>query len=241
MKLSVLNMSCCQSRHSQRRLFRARLLTFIFLFFIPGFFLYAQEGQTAMWNFNTGRSLEAQNRMGEAVIYYNEAIRIGTDEINRNAASSDSYVAIAWSMRRLLRYRDVLSWGERGLSAFPEEHRLVQLMGEAYFYLNDHNTSLALMQRYVNNVPRGGRASVAYFFIGEIYRFRNQYRHAEIAYTTAVQLDPGTALWWFRLASVREAEGDFREAVEAYEYAIRLNPNYQQAIDGLNRSRNRMN
>ena len=237
MKLTVLEKPsglCLSSLKS-----RVILLLFL-LCFIPGV-TFAQEGQTAMWNFNTGRSLEAQNRMGEAVVYYNEAIRIATDEINRNAASTDSYVAIAWSLRRMLRYREVITWGERGLAAFPEEHRLVQLMGEAYFYLNDHNTSLALMERYVNNVPRGGRASVAYFFIGEIYRFRSHYRHAEIAYTIAVQLDPGTALWWFRLASVREAEGDFREAVEAYEYAIRLNPNYQQAIDGLARSRNRMN
>jgi tetratricopeptide (TPR) repeat protein len=110
-------------------------------------------------------------------------------------------------------------------------------MGEAYFYLNDYDRSLSFMQRYANALPQGERVSVAYFFIGEIFRLRGQYRHADIAYTTAVRLEPGLALWWYRLATVRESAGDTSPAVEAYERALQLNPNYQEASVGLARVR----
>jgi tetratricopeptide (TPR) repeat protein len=110
-------------------------------------------------------------------------------------------------------------------------------MGEAYFYLNRYDDSLRSMQRYVNSVPQGERTSVAYFFIGEIFRLQRKFLRADIAYTTAVRLDPGSALWWYRLGSVRESAGDLSPAMEAYQRALRLNPNYREASEGLERSR----
>ena len=202
--------------------------------------VFAQEGQTAMWNFNTGRNLEAQNRMNDANAYYDAAIRIATDDISRGSANQDSYVAITWSLLRQRRYALAISWGERGLTAYALEHRLVELMGEAYFYLGDHSTSLSFMQRYLHAVPRGGRASVAFFFIGEIYRFRGHMRHAELAYTVAVELEPNLELWWYRLAAAREAGGDFPEAIAAYEQVIRLNPAFRDAAASLARVRLRL-
>jgi tetratricopeptide (TPR) repeat protein len=110
-------------------------------------------------------------------------------------------------------------------------------MGEAYFYLDNFPQSLRFMQRYVNSLPHGERASVAYFFIGEIYRLQRQFHHADIAYTTALYLDPGSALWWYRLGSVREASGDIVQAADAYERALRTNPGYREASEGLVRVR----
>jgi cytochrome c-type biogenesis protein CcmH/NrfG len=110
-------------------------------------------------------------------------------------------------------------------------------MGEAYFYLDEPDESLRFMQRYTNSVPQGERTSVAYFFIGEIYRYKGLYRHADIAYSTAVRLEPNVALWWYRLGTVREAAGDLTQAVTAYERAIRINPEYQEAENGLARTR----
>ena len=207
-----------------------------FILFLPLIPTFAQDNRSAIWNFNTGRNLESQNLMREAEIYYHESIRIATDEIARNNATRDSYTALTWSLRRLERHADVIMWGERGLMFFTDEYRIVETMGESYFYLNDFDESLRYMQRYVNAVPQGGRASVAYFFKGEIYRFRRNFHHADIAYSTAVRLYPGQALWWFRLATVREAAGDFENAVLAYEEVLRLNPNHQAASSGLARS-----
>jgi tetratricopeptide (TPR) repeat protein len=192
---------------------------------------------SAAQNYHTGRDLEARNRLAEAEAYYNEAIRICQYEVSQNIATGETYAVITWALQRQRKYADVITWGERGLRLFPNEYRIVETMGEAYFYLDDYDRSLSFMQRYANARPQGERISVAYFFIGEIFRIRQQFLHADIAYTTAVQLEPGLALWWYRLATVRESLGDTSPAIEAYERALRLNPNYQEASAGLARTR----
>jgi tetratricopeptide (TPR) repeat protein len=191
----------------------------------------------ALQNYRIGRDLEARNRAEEAAAYYNEAARICLEEIAQNAANMDSYTVLTWTLQRQRRYREVIIWGERGLNVNGNDYRIVETMGEAYFYLDNFEDSLRFMQRYVNSVPQGDRVSVAYFFIGEIYRLERKFRHADIAYTTAVRLEPGSALWWYRLGSVRESAGEYAPAVEAYERALRLNPNYPEASEGLERSR----
>jgi tetratricopeptide (TPR) repeat protein len=224
---------------------------FVFLaFFLPAFFvpdLSAQTGigrdtgRTALQSYRLGRDLEAQNRLQEADVYYSEAVRVTNEEISRNTATRDSYTVLTWALQRQKKYADVIIWGERGLRLYGDEYRIVETMGEAYFYLDDYDNSLRFMQRYVNLAPQGERVSVAYFFIGEIYRLRRQFRHADIAYTTAVRLEPNVALWWYRLGSAREAAGDNAPASEAYQRALRLNPNYQEAAAGLARTANSSN
>jgi tetratricopeptide (TPR) repeat protein len=217
---------------------------FSLLFILSGLPVFAQTpgpdgagGLSAAQNYRAGRDLEARNRMAEAEPYYNEAVRICQSEVSRNAATRETYTVITWTLQRQQKYADVIIWGERGLRLYADEYRIVETMGEAYFYLGDLDRSLSFMQRYANALPQGERISVAYFFIGEIFRLRQQYRHADIAYTTAVMLEPGLALWWYRLATVRESVGDTSPAIEAYERALRINPNYQEASAGLARAR----
>jgi tetratricopeptide (TPR) repeat protein len=190
---------------------------------------------SALQNYQSGRDLEARNRMSEAEPYYNEAIRICQDEVSRNAATRETYAVITWTLRRQNKHADVITWGERGLRLYSDEYRIVETMGEAFFYLGDYTRSLSYMQRFVNAIPQGDRTPMAYFFIGEIYRITQKYRHADIAYTTAVRLDPSLPLWWYRLATVREAAGDRDPAIEAYQQTIKLDANYQAAIEGLAR------
>ena len=208
----------------------------VFLFFCGGMIGHAQNLTDPVSVYNTGRSLESQNRMNEAEFYYNLAVRLCNEEISRNAATRDTYTALTWTLQRQKKYADVITWGERGLRLFTDEYRIVEVMGEAYFYLDDYDRSLRFMQRYTNYLPRGERAAIAYFFIGEIYRLRNQHHHADVAYSAAVQLEKNIALWWYRLGMAREAAGDSREATVAFQQAIALNPDYREAREGLARS-----
>jgi len=198
---------------------------------------YSQNNRDVISLYRTGRDLESRNNMSEANYYYNEAVRICVDDISRNAANRDTYTALTWALQRQRRYQDVITWGERGLRLYSDEYRIMETMGEAYFYLDNWDASMRFMQRFANSVPQGERTPVAYFFIGEIYRYRGLYHHADIAYTTAVRLEPNVALWWYRLGLAREAAGDFSQAVTAFERALRINPDYQEAINGLSRTR----
>lgn len=199
-----------------------------------GFIAEAQnQPMSAMENFHAGRSIEATQGLAAANPYYNEAIRIAQDEIARNAATSDTFTVITWALRRQNRHAEVISLGQQGLSRFPNEFRIMQTMGESWFFLGNFNNSLHYMQRYTHALPQGGRSSVAFFFMGEIFRLTQRFHHADIAYTTAVHLAPTLPLWWYRLATVRAALGDRSEAIDAFQHALRLNPNHQGAINGL--------
>jgi tetratricopeptide (TPR) repeat protein len=216
------------------RIFFASILLFVFI--LP---VFSQTRPDALRSYRIGRDLEAQNRMDEASSYYNEAVAICMNEINQNAANMDSYTVLTWTLQRQGKYQDVIDWGLRGLRINANDYRIIETMGEASFYLDNYDQSLEYMQRYIESAPQGDRVSVAYFFMGEIFRLRNQYFHADIAYTTAVRLEPNIALWWYRLGTVRESLGDYSPAVEAYQRAINLNPSYREASDGLTRSRAR--
>ncbi|MDR0540376.1 MAG: tetratricopeptide repeat protein [Spirochaetaceae bacterium] len=199
-----------------------------------GVLSFSQTRPDAMSNFRTGRDLEAQGRSGEAENYYREAVRICFNEINEKTATIETYVALTATLMRQQKYADVITWGEQGLKT-RNDYRIVETMGEAHFYLGNYPASLRFMQRYVDALPEGDRSAVAYFFIGETYRMQKKFRHADIAYTTALKLQPTLALWWYQLGRVREAAGETVPARTAYEQALKINPNYAQATEALAR------
>jgi tetratricopeptide (TPR) repeat protein len=205
---------------------------------MTAFPLAAQNARPdAQASYNTGRDLEAQGRAAEAETYYREAVRICNDEISSGIANADTYAVLTWTLQRQRKYSEVISMGERALRQ-GNDLRVVETMGEAYFYLENLDASRRQMERYVNALPQGGRASVAYFFMGEIFRVQGKNLSADIAYTTAIHIEGGTvALWWYRLGEVREASKEYRAAIEAYEAALKVTPNYQRASEGLQRSR----
>ena len=192
-----------------------------------------QTTANALQSFRIGRDLETRNRFDEANSYYNEAVRICLDELSRSSINMDAYTILTWTLLRQRRYSEVINWGDRALRVNPNDFRIVETMGSAYFYLNNFEHSLIMLQRYTASMPRGDRASSAFFIKGEIYRNQRKYHHADIAYTTAVALESRVFLWWYRLGMVREAAGDFAYAVEAYQTALDLNPGSREAAEAL--------
>jgi len=193
------------------------------------------QALTSLQNYYQGRDLEAVNRMAEAIPHYNEVVRVGQSEISRNVATRDTYVLMTRALRRLNRHGEVISWGQQGLRVFPDEYRLLETMGQSYFFLGDFDQSLAHMERYANALPNGDRISLAYFFIAEIFRLTHKYHRADMAYTKALFFAPNMALWWYRLGSVRERVGDMEPAREAFRQALEISPNHAGARGGLAR------
>jgi tetratricopeptide (TPR) repeat protein len=197
--------------------------------------LFAQED--ALESYRTGRNAEARGFAAESERNYNNAYRICMREIESNAATSDTYAVLTWTLQRQKKYGDVITWGQRGLALRADDWRIIETMGEAYFYLENYTSSMRFMQRYVNAMPQGASAATAFFFIGEIFRVQGKYRHADIAYTTALQLSPDMPLWWYRLGLARENAGDTNEALAAYERSSRLDPSYRLTTEALSRVR----
>ncbi len=198
---------------------------------------FAQDKPDALKTYRLGRDLEAMGRTADAGVRYDEAVRVCREEIAQNATNMDSYTVLTWALLRQKKYTEAIDWGLRGLKVNANDYRVIETLGEACFYQDNYRESLRYMQKYVDAAPQGERVSVAYFFIGEIYRLQLRFRRADIAYTTAVKLEPGMTLWWYRLATVRESAGENPSAVSAYEQALRLNPSYKEALQGLERAK----
>jgi len=184
----------------------------------------------------------SQNRFPDALAEYRagnyeRAIQICRAEIEDNPDNLESHVVICWSLVRLNRHEEALRFARLGRSISRYDVRLIEIMGEIYFYQGIYNEALKHFQEYASLAPEGQRIDAVYYFMGETFIRLGKFRHADIALSTAVYWVPGNASWWVRLAYTRENAGDLSSAIEAYERALSLNPQLNDAQRGLDRIR----
>ena len=185
-------------------------------------------------------SLFAQNRAPDALqeyrnSNYERSIEICKSEIAANPNNIESHVVICWSLIRLGRYSEALSYAQTGRRISRYDNRITEILGEISYFQGRNSEALQYFQEYINLAPEGARIDSVYYYLGEIYIRLGRFRHADIALTTAVHWVPGNAEWWTRLAYARENAGDLREAITAYEKALSLNSQLNDARRGLER------
>ncbi|ULQ59469.1 hypothetical protein K7I13_13480 [Brucepastera parasyntrophica] len=181
----------------------------------------------------------SQTRRDALVLYregkYTEAIEVCLSEISENDRNVESYVVLCWSLVRADRYEEADAWSERGRNISRYDPRLIEIQAEAKYFLGYNDQSLRLFQDYISYAPNGSRIAQAYYFMGEIYLRQAKYRHADMSFSAALQLESLNAAWWVRLAYSREMAKEYRYALEAYNRALALNSNLQDAIRGRDR------
>jgi predicted Zn-dependent protease len=192
-----------------------------FLFLLPG--LAAQTRPDALAEYRAGN--------------YDRAVQICRSEITSSPGNLEAHVVICWSLLRLNRYDEALTFARTGRNLSRYDARITEILGEIYYYRGQNNEALQYFQEYVNLAPEGQRIETVYYFLGEIYIRLGKFRHADIALSTAVHWMPGNAAWWTRLAYARENAGDLSEAIGAYERALALNSQLSDARRGLERTR----
>lgn len=196
----------------------------------------AQDKPDALKLYRNARDLEAAGRGADASAMYLESIEVCKLDLQANPKNMDAYTIYGWALNRLQKYQDAVNLCLEALK-ITSDYRITETLGESYFYLGNYKDSLRHMEKYIDAAPKGERISTAYFFVAEIYRLTRMFNKAEIAYTAAVFLEPGLSLWWYRLGTVRETLGEKQPAMQAYERALKLRPEYKEASDGLNRVR----
>jgi len=203
---------------------------FLFLFFQSLFFIPHSSGL-----------LFAQTRPDALIEYRNgnfeRAVEICRNEIAANPNNLESHVVISWSLVRLGRYNEALTYALSGRRISRYDVRITEILGEISYYQGQNNEALQYFQEYINLAPEGARIDTVYYFLGEVYIRMGRFRHADIALTTAVHWVPGNAAWWTRLGYARENAGDLFEAAAAYEKALSLNSQLSDARRGLDRVR----
>lgn len=171
---------------------------------------------------------------------YERAIEVCLRELDEYAPEQvnkklDAYTVMCWSLLRLKRYDEAIARGKEALSVFPYDQRIIETLGEAYFFKGDNLNALSYFEQYAVLNPTGQWIQNAYYYMGEIYIRLGEFAHADIAFSTALYHSPHIARWWSRLGYAMEREEDRDGAIKAYKEAVRLKPDQEDALLGLER------
>ena len=164
-----------------------KILCFSMNIILSSAFLFSQtEKPDALKLYNDGK--------------YKESIEVCQAELKNNPNNLDSYAVLCWSLVANKQYSEAEQQALAARKINPYDVRIMEILGEAKYFLGKNNEALNMFQTYIANVPENGsRFGRAYYLTGEIYIRQARYQHADIALTTAVRREPRRDSWWRRL------------------------------------------
>lgn len=198
-----------------------KALLYLGIFLISLTSVYAQEYRDALELYRNGN--------------YDAAIEVCLQELEEMPRNMDSYVVLGWSFLKQNRYDEALDYGEKAHSITPSDYRIIEILGEAQFYLGNNQESLKNLEEYTVLAPTGDRIDFVYYLMGEIFIRLGEYNHADIAFSTALYHSPNSANWWARLGYAREMAKDYKWSLDAYDKALKLNATHSDARRGIER------
>ena len=188
----------------------------------------------------------AQTQQKDALVLYHngkykESVQVCEEELKENPNRVDSYVVMCWSLVKNKQYAEAEQRATEGLGVSAYDLRLIEVLGEARYYLGKNNGAMEQFQKYVASAnDSSSRLGTAYYFMGEIYIRQGRYQHADISLSSAVKKEPLIDNWWIRLGYAREMAGNYLEALEAYDEALRLNSSSVDASRGRERVKDKI-
>ncbi len=181
--------------------------------------------------------LSAQDKPHADQLYeqgkFEEAAEVCKQELQEDPQRVSAIIYLGWSLLRLHRPAEALEWANKSLSFAPNDERIIQISAEALYSLGRYDEALVKCREYVKY--GGGKLALIYYYMGMIYLSRKEYVNADIALSAAVHFYANDAGWWERLGFARENANDPRAALEAYDEALKRNPDHAEALKGRDR------
>ncbi|MCI0471731.1 MAG: tetratricopeptide repeat protein [Candidatus Aminicenantes bacterium] len=131
------------------------------------------------------------------------------------------------------RAKNLVSTGEKSLAdlSFASKDELAAAQGpfsKGMVYYNSGDFENAVMQ-FKEAVKENPRDAAAYFYLGMSYREIQAFKAIE-AFKTAVSIDSGHAEAFCHLGATYNRLGMFKEAAQSLREALRINPDYTEAL-----------
>ncbi|MBN2535241.1 MAG: tetratricopeptide repeat protein [Spirochaetales bacterium] len=192
---------------------------FFILVIISVSFLYGEDKPDALVLFNEKK--------------YEEAEKVCLAELVETPKNMDSYVVLGWALLAQKKYTDAAIYAEKAMEVSRYDPRNIYTAAEAYYYLGDNTNALKYLEDYAQIAQMNNkRLKFVFYYMGEVYIRLGEYSSADMAFSTALHYDNKIADWWARLGYAREMNGDLKWALEAYENALKLEPNHTEAKQG---------
>lgn len=191
----------------------------ILLFLIPSFNLFSQNAGDALGLYREG--------------LYKEAIEQTRKEIRINPKNMDARTIQTWSLISMKKYEEAEKVAIESLEINPQDARIIEILGEAYFYQNKLDPALKEFSKYVETAPQGARIGKVYSFMGDAFFKQKKFFESELAYTAATRDIPNSFSLWLKVGESRLAIKNDEGAKIAFEKVLEIYPNNTQALQYL--------
>lgn len=169
-----------------------------------------------------GRALVTNGEFGAAEVALNEALRLGANRV-------EVVVPLAQSLIGQARLQEVLSDPRFAVAGLPpgQKAQMLLLQASVSSDLSGSKDSMRLIEE-----ARAIDPGVVDSWMSEVQvRIRNrQFKEAKTAAERAIAISGGSADTLYLLGSVDHAQGNAKGALEAYERALRKNPEHSEAL-----------
>ncbi len=119
---------------------------------------------------------------------YTRAIEICESELKVDPYNMDAYAVLCWALVDNGQYYEAEQRATQARKIRAYDVRIIEILGEAKYYLGKNKTAMDQFQKYVASAPESGsRVGIAYYYMGEIFIRQARYQHADIALSSAVK------------------------------------------------------
>ncbi len=195
-----------------------RRFSLFFVVLLVAFSGFAQEGEA---------TTTAPVKLGADHYYsignFKKCIDICYSDLDKDYRNMDAYSYLCWGYLGLNDYKSALDNAKKALSIKPNEPRMLEVAGEACYFMGNYLESLSFFERYVSAVNIDIyniryyriRYNVVYYFMGEIFLQFKEYNNAITAFSTAIWDNNGsykgqTDKWKDRLSFAKQM-AEFKE------------------------------
>ncbi|WP_409977320.1 tetratricopeptide repeat protein [Borrelia sp. RT1S] len=177
--------------------------------------------------------LVAQNREDSLLLYregrFQEAIINTQEELNRNPTNLDARVILVWSLIGAGEYKRAELESVKGLAIKRYDSRIIQALGESYFFQKQYKNALKYFQEYIGLDPNGARIMKVYNLMADSFYKLERYNESDFSYESALRFLPNNQNLLLKLSKARISSKNKILARKTLTTLLTLNPNHLEA------------
>ena len=193
----------------------------------------AQVSPESAEKYNSGVELVNKRRFQEALVDFEEAVRL-------DGKNAQAYRAMGSTYKKIRNYQKSAEAYRMAVTVKPDYAAAYFELGQLYLtFLKEYENAQKSFQKVLEIDPQlaDGKSreylKFAYLQQGTHYLKRRSYKNAVVQYENATQLDPTDATAFYNLGLAYKGARNYRKAEEAYTTATDLNPKYARAFSAL--------
>ncbi|BCR21956.1 tetratricopeptide repeat protein [Borrelia sp. HM] len=177
--------------------------------------------------------INAQEKEDSLLLYkqgkFQEAIINTQEELKHKPKNLDARAILIWSLIASGEYKKAELESIKGLDINKYDPRIIQTLGEAYFFQGQYKNALKYFQKYISLAPNGARIVKVYILIADSFYKLERYNEADFSYENALRFLPNNQNILLKLAKSRLNAKNKALAKDTLTKLLTLNPNHLEA------------